>query len=328
MFLGYARGKVGDVVFYRQNGEQLARARNRNPRNPNSVQQRYARAIVATVSLAYSAGSRIFNHSFQGRSVGQENQRRFMQLNMERLRTQLAAELADTSVLTGQRGMLFVKPKATYPVANLYRVSEGSMPMRFFSLKPAEQGAAGGELFYPLALNASETVEEFGLRTGLVPGDIYTFVFFADSATDDIPAENQIFGFVRFVVSDVFQGEQTPIAQWTFSDIFTTAESFGVASSSNIFTLPFAPIEEEGKIISTTGRADIDTLLTLFDDNYAPLSMAVIRSAYDNEDRSTSDMIWCRSRNHGHLTSAEVPAAWAAATPIGDPELILEGAKL
>lgn len=316
MFLGYARGKVGDVVFYRQNGEQLARARNRNPRNPNSVQQRYARAIVATVSLAYSAGSRIFNHSFQGRSVGQENQRRFMQINISRLRAQLADELEDPTVVRAQSGMLFVKPKAGFPVGNLYRVSEGTMPMRFFTLAPSSSQVADGTLRWPSATQG-EVVAAYSGRVGLVPGDIYTFVVFADSHTDDIPHTDQIFAWARLSVrSDVLESTQ-PVD--TFRQLFEVAESYGVADSSMLFSLP---------IETTENRAPLPSMLTLLDNNFYALSMAVIRSAYDNSDRSTSDMVWCRRDNHGHLTSAEVPDAWAAASPIGDPELILEGAPL
>lgn len=316
MFLGYARGKVGDVVFYRQNGEQLARARNRNPRNPNSVQQRYARAIVATVALAYSAGSRIFNHSFQGRSVGQENQRKFMQVNMNRLRAQLADELEDPTIVRTQSGMLFVKPKAGFPVANLYRVSEGTMPMRFFTLQAPGQEVTG-KLVWPAAANRDETVAAYCSRTGLVPGDIYTFVVFADSQTDDIPHTNQIFAWARLtVMSDVLE-KQVQVDE--FGQIFAVAESYGVADSSMLFRLPITDGESS---------APLPSLLTLLDNNFLALSLAVIRSAYDNSDRSTSDMVWCGRDNHGHLTSAEVPDAWAAASPLGDPELILEGAPV
>lgn len=316
MFLGYARGKVGDVVFYRQNGEQLARARNRNPRNPNSVQQRYARAIVATVSLAYSAGSRIFNHSFQGRSVGQENQRKFMQINISRLRAQLADEMEDATVVRQQSGMIFVKPKAGFPVANLYRVSEGTMPMRFFTLMPPTSDTPNGMLVFPVCTK-EDTVATYCGRVGLVPGDIYTFVVFADSATDDIPPTNQIFAWARLTVKpDVLENTE---GVGDFRAIFEVAESFGVSSSSQLFRQP---------IEVTENKVPLPTLLTLLDNNYQSLTMAVIRSAYDNSDRSTSEMVWCRRDNHGHLTSAEVPDAWAAASPIGDPELILEGSPL
>ena len=36
MLMGYSRGSVGDVTFARIKGQQIARARNRNPKNPKT----------------------------------------------------------------------------------------------------------------------------------------------------------------------------------------------------------------------------------------------------------------------------------------------------
>lgn len=65
-FLGMARGKVGDVVMYRLNGEQVMRTRNRHPRNPNTNAQIIQRAVMADVQRVYSLGYQLFNHAFQG----------------------------------------------------------------------------------------------------------------------------------------------------------------------------------------------------------------------------------------------------------------------
>ena len=54
LFLGFGRGKVGDVVFYRSNGEQITRSLNRNPKNPRSESQLLQRIIMGTVMQAYS----------------------------------------------------------------------------------------------------------------------------------------------------------------------------------------------------------------------------------------------------------------------------------
>ena len=69
LFQGMGRGKVGDVVFSRLNGEQISRVRNRHPKNPRSNSQLFQRAIMATVMQAYSAGKAIFDHSFEGYAV-------------------------------------------------------------------------------------------------------------------------------------------------------------------------------------------------------------------------------------------------------------------
>ena len=46
LFLGMGRGSVGDVTFYRADGQQLSRARNRKPRNPKTNAQLIQRASV------------------------------------------------------------------------------------------------------------------------------------------------------------------------------------------------------------------------------------------------------------------------------------------
>ena len=70
LFQGMARGSVGDVTFTRVNGQQVARVRNRKPKNPRTNKQLYQRAIMATVMRAYSAGRAIFDHSFEGVKFG------------------------------------------------------------------------------------------------------------------------------------------------------------------------------------------------------------------------------------------------------------------
>ena len=121
-----ARGKVGDVVFSRLNGQQIARVRNRNPKNPRTNAQLYQRAIMATVMQAYSAGIAIFDHSFQGKEVGAQNQRRFMSLNAKLLRSQIAADLNGSVAVASQVGRV-VAPGVSSPVAACLQVSEGSL---------------------------------------------------------------------------------------------------------------------------------------------------------------------------------------------------------
>ena len=58
------RGKLGDIVLTRIDGQQIARPRNRQPKNPRTNKQLYQRAVMATVMQAYSAGIKIFDHSF------------------------------------------------------------------------------------------------------------------------------------------------------------------------------------------------------------------------------------------------------------------------
>lgn len=131
LFQGMARGSVGDVTFSRLNGKQIARVRNRNPRNPRTNPQLYGRAIMATVMRAYSAGREIFDHSFEGVAVGAASQNRFLSLNNRVLREYLAADINNNQ--TANKSVnIFVGPKVQSPVPSRYIISEGSLDAGLF----------------------------------------------------------------------------------------------------------------------------------------------------------------------------------------------------
>lgn len=86
MLLGYARGKVGDLVFTRRNGEQVTRPRVRVVNNPKTDGQMIQRMIFASVIAAYSRMKSICDHSWEGVKYGADTQARFMSENLKRLR--------------------------------------------------------------------------------------------------------------------------------------------------------------------------------------------------------------------------------------------------
>lgn len=90
MFLGMSRGSVGDVTFYRNRGNQVARARNRKPMNPKTEAQIIQRMILATASKAYSRMKGIVDHSFQGVQYGGVSQSYFLKRAMEDIRNWVA----------------------------------------------------------------------------------------------------------------------------------------------------------------------------------------------------------------------------------------------
>ena len=184
LFLGFGRGKVGDVVFYRSNGTQITRARNRNPRNPNSVPQRVVRAVNASVSRLYSIGQEIFNHAFEGAATPADNQRRFNSLNINLLRGLIADDLnsgrVDGACLArvGARGLSAAVP------FNGMQLSSGKLPNNCFEMK------SDGRFGMPEPLHSApnvytETVAQYATRIGLVEGDIYTFVMIGTPGTTD-----------------------------------------------------------------------------------------------------------------------------------------------
>lgn len=130
MFLGMSRGSVGDVTFYRGRGQQLARARNRAPRNPKTYAQIVQRMILATASKAYSRMKDITDHSFQNVQYGAESQSYFLKKAMDRIRGFVANELANFPA-TSQDPFAWVglaRPDSIAESGYGLLISEGSIP--------------------------------------------------------------------------------------------------------------------------------------------------------------------------------------------------------
>lgn len=82
MLLGYSRGKVGDVVFSRRLGEQVARAYNGKPRNANTRGQAAQRSQLSNIVVMYRAAIRLLDHSFTSRKPNQTSYNAFVSRNL------------------------------------------------------------------------------------------------------------------------------------------------------------------------------------------------------------------------------------------------------
>lgn len=312
LFLGMGRGSVGDVTFYRANGQQLARARNRQPRNPKTDAQILQRAISATIVQAYKAGKVIFDHAFEGKEVPAGNQRRFLSLNMRKLRAVVVSELE--SEPSDCRASV-VSPRQTYPVPNAYRISEGSLVQNLFDVQYATEGTN-------LGLNAvikepleNETVAEYAQRLNLQAGEIFTICAFGINPAGseyDLVSPQTSFGFVRLIVKENLENVATAMSEATYGTIFT------IDSSGSTFP----------DIQSVTEGIFIDQVVS--DIGGVTGSMGVIRSNENSGLRSTSDMVTPKiiadgNRDEWGVKSPLVFTAWSDAASGVQSPLILEG---
>lgn len=184
MFQGMARGKVGDVIFSRLNGEQVSRVRNRNPRNPRTNKQLIQRAIMATVMQMYSNGKVIFDHSFQGESVGAGCQRAFMSENAKLLRSAVAADFqkyqasveAEETPDRLEFDARLIAPKTTVPMAfNGMLVSNGTYKQTQFAKKEGDLGWSFKVYQAPTGEGAY-TLGKFLADNNIIEGDYFTYV--------------------------------------------------------------------------------------------------------------------------------------------------------
>lgn len=203
LFLGFGRGKVGDVVFSRQNGEQVTRARNRAPRNPQSPLQLLQRSVMKTSSLAYSLMQDICNHSFQGFAEGTPCQSRFLQLNVEKFRAQLATEInsGEAEDIMYSTECNFAGRSTSLAEANEYIISEGKIPAKTLAMNLIQGhvldfGAA--DLAAAKAMTYQQVVDFLGLQQG----DQLTFLAATIDDTLDSPTAGSFnaFKFCRVIL--------------------------------------------------------------------------------------------------------------------------------
>ena len=307
-----ARGKVGDVVFSRLNGEQISRVRNRHPNNPRTNKQLVQRAIMATIMQTYSAGKVIFDHSFQGKAVGAENQREFMSLNAKALRQAIANDLNNNVTTKAAEGRV-VAPGSKTPVPFSYIVSQGTYDQTLFVVTLDGTTNQFPKATIPEAAEGA-TLAQYAAAHNLLPGDIYTFI--AIGSSDQITATSSSlgdlastpkanFGFVRLIVkNDVLTSTET---NFTWADIFEQELSSG------------AVIDLVDKLAGASVRPEEIT----GNDELTYGALGVIRSRRDQDLRSNTRLIF--ASRYG-IIAPYITDIWSQGTvAIGNSELILEG---
>lgn len=312
LFLGQGRGSVGDVVFYRANGQQLARSRNRSPRNPKTDAQLIQRAVSASVVQAYKMGKIIFDHAFEGREIPAGNQRRFLSVNMKRLRDMVLAELNGDAEATSAR---LVSPGATTPSPWSFRISEGTLTQSLFEFKLEEQ--SGDLVAIMVEAEEGETIAQYASRLSLTPGEIYTIVGFAVSGQHseaDLISNQSRFGFARLIVKNDVVSNTKAMSAATYGDIFR------LDASTNNF--PLIQLVSLGVYVSQVVPS-VQQLNVVG-------SLGVIRSIENSGLRSTSDMVTPfdidnSTPNEWGVAVPLLIRAWSTAFGSTQSPLILEG---
>lgn len=170
MLLGMARKSVGDVVFYRADGQQRSRARNRNPKNPKSPAQCVQRMVLSTASKIAQAYRPIINHSFEGVAVGSASERYFQKITMKALRN-AALWLGDESIDNPVHASFDLKGAPTVGIVDGMVISKGSL-----SMQPISVGAGVATISTLSALASTPFSTQSAYETelaklGLLPGD-------------------------------------------------------------------------------------------------------------------------------------------------------------
>ena len=169
---GMGRGKLGDTVFYRQNGSQMFRVRNRMVKNPKSTGQQIQRSLMATVTKAYSQLQVICNHSFENVAYGSASQSYFVKKNLDLLRKAALTYTENNLSGIGEYNMPYiVAPGSVATVCpNKLLISEGSLQQTAFVV---DSGTFDGEMTVSPSVGVQATVKDFLESIG---NNMYTLV--------------------------------------------------------------------------------------------------------------------------------------------------------
>lgn len=220
LFLGQARGAVGDVVFTRVDGEQVARSRNRRPKNPQTAIQLLQRVLMKSNSLSYSMFSDICDHSFQGKQQGTPNQSEYTRVNIAFMRGELAQLINDNDpeeIMTAQETN-YAGKNNVLPVLRPYIMSGGT-------LQPVGVTVAAGGFnitnfsdleWAVVPSGAGPSYQQVIDALGLQQGDQLTFLFaYVDDTDED--ASMIDFRYSRLILDpndgDLTKAIFTPSAQ-------------------------------------------------------------------------------------------------------------------
>lgn len=296
LFLGYARGKVGDVVFSHQYGEQIARARNRSPKNPQSPLQLLQRICFNTASKAFSYFQDICNHSFEGFAEGTPCQAEFIRLNVAYMREKLAYEIAFPveDVMMESRKANYNQKGDALPLANAYIVSDGTLPSTSISVDSTNMY----RLQVPYkTLGATPTYDDIIDGLGLQRGDQLTFLSITYNTSSTNPylrASLTAFTYARVILSPS-DGDYT-------SAFFTSGDGNVAVNKPNpsndgaiLFSPPSANAHYIGvNSINSVAKTGDDALAVMY-----PVLGAVIVSRQVNGRwlRSKQSLAWTRSFN-------------------------------
>lgn len=248
MLLGFSRGSVGDLTFYRRNSQQVTRARARVVKNPKTLQQQMQRAIMRTSVEAYKVLKEICDHSWEGVSYGANSYAEFQRQNMAMLR-RLAAE-------GGENTKSFIPSGFNGLTAMPWVLSKGSIS--WYGIAPSLDGLRiifNGNVPSGTTI-AAATYEQFANTLGLQVGDQITIIFapkrkdidestcaelivcrviLAPSTGD--PAETQMFDAQGRIINANPLNENTSLL------------TFAIDSETRNFDLLFASDEQDDPVV-------------------------------------------------------------------------------
>lgn len=135
--IGTLRGKVGDVVFSRQGGEQRSRAYIPTVKNPRTRSQMAQRVQLANIVATYRSVVKLFPSAFQSKPANQSDYNQFVSKNLGQVKVYLTKDMA-------LAGACIIAP---------YRITQGT-------LTPIGVTGSGSSSVSNIALGSGFTIDD------------------------------------------------------------------------------------------------------------------------------------------------------------------------
>lgn len=167
-FFGIRTGSTKNFTFSELHGEQITKERVSKVKNPRTISQMRQRMLMATIGAAYSYLKAIADHSFEGKTVGQQNMSEFMRLNLSKFHD--AAQNSNAAYAMNAYGDKLINPMR-------YILAKGSLPALPYVINTTNQ--------IELSYNVEDvsTAEKVYDAMGIKKGDMITFCWVVGSAS-------------------------------------------------------------------------------------------------------------------------------------------------
>lgn len=167
-FFGIRTGSTKNFTFSELHGEQITKERVSKVKNPRTISQMRQRMLMATIGAAYSYLKAIADHSFEGKTVGQQNMSEFMRLNLNKFRD--AAQDSNAAYAMNAYGDKLINPMR-------YILAKGSLPALPYVANTSNQ--------IELSYNVEDvsTAEKVYDAMGIKKGDMLTFCWVVGNAS-------------------------------------------------------------------------------------------------------------------------------------------------
>lgn len=167
-FFGIRTGSTKNFTFSELHGVQITKERVSKVKNPRTISQMRQRMLMATIGAGYSYLKAIADHSFEGKTVGQQCMSEFMRLNLNKFRD--AAQDSNAAYAMNAYGDKLINPMR-------YILAKGSLPALPYVANKSNQ--------IELSYNVKDvsTAEKVYDAMGIKKGDMLTFCWVVGNAS-------------------------------------------------------------------------------------------------------------------------------------------------